>query len=240
MSKLAGQGMLLLLAFVAGAVSMYTWQRHQLRQDAALLAELETSNSVWTPNLEQASTAPGLVDEQAAANAVQPLAEHSQLSKIEVPEIQSVVTRSGTFFEPEGNDSSAQDTTPVLDENAVVVVPVATPGTAVPAPADTKISMIEAPVQALVINSVEQYREFKQRARGSYPQADFDTQQVLVLESTSNLPDKVFEIISLTPEDGKLVVRYRVNVFGLDKKTNTHSAVVMEKQELPLSLIQVL
>lgn len=240
MSKLAGQGMLLLLAFVVGAASMYAWQRHQLRQDASLLADLEVSNSVWTPDLEQASAAPGVVDEQAVASTVKPLAENSQLSKIDVPEIQRVVTRSGASFEPVGDDAAAQDTTPVLDEDAVVAVPVAAPNTAAAPQADTKISMIEAPVQALLITSVEKYREFKQRARGSYPQADFNTQQVLVLESTSNLPDKVFEIISLTPEEGKLVVRYRVNVFGLDKKTNTHSAVVMEKQDLPLSLIQVL
>ena len=40
--------------------------------------------------------------------------------------------------------------------------------------------------------------------------------------------------------DGKILVTYRVNVFGLDKKINTHSAVRIAKRDLPIELKQVL
>ena len=92
----------------------------------------------------------------------------------------------------------------------------------------------------MVIRTLEEYKQFKRRARGDYPQVDFNKQQVVVLESVSNLPDKVFEIVSAKEENGKLLVQYRVNVFGLDKKINTHSAVAVPKSQLPVEIKQVL
>ena len=104
----------------------------------------------------------------------------------------------------------------------------------------TNVTLIEAPLQAKRIQTVEQYKEFKRVARGNYPTADFSKEEVLVLESTSNLPDKVFEIVSVSPTNDSLIVQYRVNVFGLDKKTNTHSAQLIKKTKLPIVLEQVL
>ena len=104
----------------------------------------------------------------------------------------------------------------------------------------TNVTLIEAPLQAKRIETVEQYKEFKRVARGNYPTADFSKEEVLVLESTSNLPDKVFEIVSVSPTNDSLLVQYRVNVFGLDKKTNTHSAQMIKKTKLPIVLEQVL
>ena len=100
--------------------------------------------------------------------------------------------------------------------------------------------MINAPVKARVIKSTADYKKFKQSARGEYPQVDFNKQMVVVLESDSNLPDKVFEIDDVQTQDGHLLVLYRVNIFGLDKKINTHSAKAVQKSVLPLTLKQVL
>ena len=100
--------------------------------------------------------------------------------------------------------------------------------------------MINAPVKARIIKSTADYKKFKQSARGEYPQADFNKQMVVVLESDSNLPDKVFEIKDVQAKDGHLWVFYRVNVFGLNKKINTHSAKAVQKSALPLTLKQVL
>ena len=69
---------------------------------------------------------------------------------------------------------------------------------------------------------------------------DFSKNNVLVLESGSNLPDKAFEIVSVNEDKGKMLVQYRINVFGLDKKTNTHNVVVVSKKNIPLELKQVL
>lgn len=104
----------------------------------------------------------------------------------------------------------------------------------------TGITKIEAPVALKRIQSLDEYKSFKRQARGSYPEANFATEEVLVLESTSNLPDKVFEIVDMVPGKDQLTLIYRVNIFGLDEKTNTHTARKIKKTALPIQLEQVL
>ncbi len=104
----------------------------------------------------------------------------------------------------------------------------------------TSITMIEAPVSVKRIKTLDDYKAFKRTALGSYPAADFAKEEVIVLESQSNLPDKVFEIVSVEPDGENLKLRYRVNVFGLDKKTNTHSAQKISKTSKDITLEQVL
>ena len=104
----------------------------------------------------------------------------------------------------------------------------------------TSITMIEAPVSINRIQTLDDYKAFKRVALGSYPVADVATEEVVVLESQSNLPDKVFEIISIEPDGDNLKLRYRVNVFGLDKKVNTHSAHKIDKTQANIVLEQVL
>lgn len=104
----------------------------------------------------------------------------------------------------------------------------------------TSITLIEAPVQVKRIKTLDDYKVFKRTALGSYPAADFAKEEVVVLESQSNLPDKVFEIVSVDPDGENLKLRYRVNVFGLDKKTNTHSVQKINKTPKNIVLEQVL
>ena len=103
-----------------------------------------------------------------------------------------------------------------------------------------QIAMISAPVRWLVIRDSDGYKQFKRRARGGYPTVDFAKQMLIVLESDSNFPDNVFEIVSAEKQDGALVVSYRVNVLGLDKKINSHSVLPVDKAQLPIELKQVL
>lgn len=105
---------------------------------------------------------------------------------------------------------------------------------------ESKISLIAAPVKTFLIKNTDEYKLFKTRARGGYPEVDFGKKMLVVLESDSNLPDNIFEIVSAEIKDGQLVVAYRVNVFGLDKKTNTHTVWAVQKTELPIELKQVL
>lgn len=108
------------------------------------------------------------------------------------------------------------------------------------APEDTHATMIVAPVRFMLIKNTEEYKAFKQRARGSYPAVDFDKQMLIALESDSNLPDAMFEIVSAAETDGQLLVEYRVNVLGLDKKVNSHSVLAVDKTPAAVELKQVL
>lgn len=233
------------LFFIAGAAAMQMWHLHQARQDKALLDTLTETDSVFVRDMTNAAEPDGVSDTQAPQMGAE-LTVPSQLSKIDVPDVQTVLPRSGAEFVPNAQEETEQTAAlPVLDDSARVAVGTAIQTATAPAPAqpvaaDSKISMIEVPVEAVVIKSLDEYRDFKRRARGSYPEVDFEKQDVLVLESASNLPDKVFEIQTVADDGGKRIVTYRVSVFGLDKKTNTHSVAVADKSNLPIELKQVL
>lgn len=105
---------------------------------------------------------------------------------------------------------------------------------------ESKITMLKVPVRYFLIKNTAAYKDFKTRALGEYPAADFSKDMILGLESENNFPDKVFELVSADLQDGKLIVSYRVNVLGLDKKLNSHSVLVLPKTEAEIELKQVL
>ena len=157
----------------------------------------------------------------------------SQLVRSELPE--GVVLGLPSSAKTEEEKSSGIVLT---DDQETVVLSARTP--AQRAADGSNMTLIEAPVGVKRIKTLDEYKAFKTQARGSYPTADFAKEEVIVLESTSNLPDKVFEIVDIAPEGENLKVRYRVNVLGLDKKINTHSAQKINKSSLPIILEQVL
>lgn len=140
---------------------------------------------------------------------------------------------------PQPSESDEKPTGIVLDDlqTAVVLNAQRPPHRAADG---SNITLIEAPVSVKRITSVDDYKSFKRMALGSYPAADFAKEEVIVLESQSNLPDKVFEIVEIIPGDDQIKVMYRVNMFGLDKKTNTHSAQKINKTSKNIILEQVL
>ena len=104
---------------------------------------------------------------------------------------------------------------------------------------ESKITLVSAPVQYFLIEDTQQYKDFKTRARGKYPEMNFKKQMLVGLESQSNLPDNVFEIDSAEVKDGKLHITYRVNIFDLQDKINTHAVVAVDKTKVPVVLEQI-
>lgn len=227
--NLASAG-ILIATFLVGAAAMRVWDGYRAArvQDDAVV--LNDTDSLLTINMADAGVPEGVsvVEEPDYVESSAP----SQLSKINVEGVEQIISRSGNIITPQEEDSP---------EKVVDLTAISLPAEESSAPQPkSSISMINAPVSARLIKTSDEYKAFKRVARGSYPSADFAKQNVLVLESTSNLPDKVFEIQSVSEEDGKMLVSYRVNVFGLDEKTNTHSAVLVKKSDLPLEMKQVL
>ena len=181
--------------------------------------------------LEEAGL-PDNMQEFAAANTPKSSADlPSQLVRSDLPE--DVVL--GGELAPETEKPSG---VVLSDGQNTVVLNAQTP--AQRAADGTNITMIEAPVAVKRIKTLDDYKAFKRVALGSYPTADFAKEEVLVLESQSNLPDKVFEIVSVEPDGENLKLSYRVNVFGLDQKTNTHSVQKINKTSQNIILEQVL
>ncbi|WP_428056397.1 hypothetical protein [Candidatus Avelusimicrobium alvi] len=223
------------LVFIAGVASMRVWDAYRAAS-APQFADVADSDSLLIVNMDEASEPEGVVA-VSEPEYVDDSTVPSQLSKIKVQGLKRVISRSGASIDAPQDDG---DSSPVVlgdvDRTAVPA------GTAQPTklPSDSKISMIEAPVQVRLIKTLNDYKAFKRTARGKYPEADFTKDYIVVLESTSNLPDKVFEIQDVVEDNGKMQVIYRVNIFGLDQKTNTHSAVRIDKRDLPVELKQVL
>lgn len=198
-------------------------------------ADVDTAQPVIT--LETDVTEPEDLPQPQEEQAVSAEGIPSQIAKIDLPNVTGIVSR-----QPQEAEASAPRlTAPVVSaQDKPVDTMSATFGNADGGQEDSNISMIVLPVTYRVIKNTQEYRQFKTQARGSYPQVNFAKQMLVVLESDSNFPDKVFEIESAKPKDGKLEVRYRVNVFGLDKKINTHSVIAVDKTQLPVELKQVL
>jgi len=185
--------------------------------------------------LAQAGLPEGLRDAELMDNTPKSSAQiPSQLVRTDLPEDIVIGGEVASSQEPEARPSGV-----VLSDGQNTVV-LNSQKPAQRAADGTNITMIEAPVQAKRIKTLDEYKAFKREARGSYPTADFATEEVIVLESASNLPDKVFEIVDVMPEEDVLKVRYRVNVFGLGDKINTHSAKKISKSTKNIILEQVL
>lgn len=230
----------LAVVFLAGLATMRLWDAHRNATDETLPSAQRTA-SIELVDMEDSSLPQGVTYAEKEAPIKKPQGR-SHLSSIDVPELEAIISKAGAVYYPAKQSSEPAQLPPSIELDSQTQVALGPEGPLPISPADseTKIAMIDAPVQALVIKTLGEYRQFKRRARGSYPTVDFTKHHVLVLESASNLPDKAFEIDSTREEDGKLQVYYRVNVFGLDKKTNTHNVVVISKKELPLTLKQVL
>lgn len=229
---------LCLLCAGAGALGMRAWDMY-----ASVCVEpiaIVPAHDVLPAMPEQTDIPPqAALAQDVQENVPAPLQEDttvSQLTKINVPDLKTVITRNGSFDVPEPGEA----TPPTVGDAKYVVLDVKPAETADRAENGSQLSMIEAPVEAKLIKTLDEYKAFKREARGNYPEADFSKEYVAVLFSASNLPDKMFEIVSVQEEDGKQVLRYRINILGLDQKINTHSALVVPNSKLPLVLKQVL
>ena len=234
-----------LAVFLAGIATMRIVSFHQSEKNKP--QELPPPMFLTAPStdidLKNAQTAEGFsVVDPLAPQYVDDSELPSQMAKIQLKGVDHVISRSGEKVEGEKEEEGKEKNTsePIHLGDAGYVVPSVQAVASTAVASDTKISMIAAPAKALLIKNTEEYKQFKRKALGAYPKTDFSDEYLLTLESTTNLPDKVFEIQDVQEENGKMVVVYRVSVFGLDKKTNSHHVVRIAKKDLPIELKQVL
>ena len=165
----------------------------------------------------------------------------SQLTSIHLPDVAAVRKPSDPSEIAAQEGAPAKEVVPLdLKNGQTVVVPLDGAQTEDAQAQESARVMIQAPVRYKLINTLEEYKAFKRKARGSYPDVNFAANRLLVLESDSNLPDNLFEIVDVTREGEKVLVTYRVNIIGLNEKTNTHSVKVLKKSNREIELKQIL
>ncbi len=162
----------------------------------------------------------------------------SQIALTDLSDIAGVAPKEEEV--PEAEESSKKPVDLQLTGEEVASVAPQTIPAATADLEDSQITLIAAPVKYYTIQNATEYKAFKNKARGNYPKVDFAKQMLIVLESESNLPDNVFELISADPQQDELLVTYRVNVFKLDKKINSHTVLPVDKTQAPIQLKQVL
>ncbi|WP_424244053.1 hypothetical protein Dip510_001241 [Elusimicrobium posterum] len=104
----------------------------------------------------------------------------------------------------------------------------------------SKIAMITAPVKTRTIKTTAEYNAFKKEAQGSYPAINFNKDQLFVLESDTNLPHNIFDIVDLKKEGDKNIIEYRVMILGLKFRSHSHTFKVIPKNIKNIEIRQVL
>ena len=226
------------LVCLAGVACMRVWDC--FRMPEPVVAEVPGSSSLLLVNLADPTGPADLPGEDEPPQDYKDAsAVPSHLPNIKMQGVEKITFLPSATQQEEEEPAPKTPKTPVHLGSADHIVPNATMPRQLPEE-ESKISMISVPVQVRVIKTADDYKAFKRVARGKYPQANFAKDNIITLESTGNWPDKVFEIQDVVEQNGKMVVLYRVNIFGMDKKTNTHSVVRVAKRNLPVELKQVL
>jgi len=236
---------LMIVSFLAGAVCMRLIDGARagaLAEDTA--SELDSASLV-TIDLKDGQLPEGTYEaEQAADVQSAEKMPPSQIADVTLEGFQGI-------YVPE---KETQDTNEMLSQMAlppqkaepVVLATTSTAVNALPTARvpvedsdDNSTLLVQLPVSVKIIKTQNEYKEFKRTARGKYPDVNFKKEMLVVLLSESNMPDNMLEIVKVTPSEGEIEVSYRVNIFGLDQKTNTHSVAATEKSNKNVVLKQV-
>ena len=116
------------LVFLAGAASMRIWDHYHLAP-AHMPVEVAPLSAVFEMDMSQAQMPQGVEDAQAEAHKLVP-AHHSQIAKVNLPDVQAIIPRSGNAYETEEDVSKKMITPPVQitgDYPSVTEIPAATP-----------------------------------------------------------------------------------------------------------------
>jgi hypothetical protein len=235
---------LMIASFLAGAICMRLWDGARLHTQA--VAENPRgveSASLLVMDLKEGKLPEGIYEAEQAENVRNESdMPPSQLADVKIEGFESVYVAE----EKQPADPLAQMPLPPQKADPVTIATTSTVVNVLPTARvpvndedESTITLIQLPVSVKTIKTQDEYKQFKRTARGQYPEVNFQKEMVIVLLSESNMPDNMLEIVKVTPLDDKLEVTYRVNVFGLDQKTNTHSVAVTEKSKKEIVLKQV-
>ena len=228
----------LLAALVLGAWLGKIYERKHCPADCPSVAARSGQQTVL-PDLREGELPQGMEEiDPARMHSAEEVP--SQLVPINLPGVKSVEKPSSSEEETNAWIPPHQAAPVVLQQGHQTVVPLPSKPVNSIDGEETNITMIEAPVKFRVIKTLDEYKAFKRTAKGKYPDVDFSRNMVLVLESDSNLPDNMFEIVDVQEQGDQLLLTYRVSIIGLHEKTNTHSVKWVKKSNKKVVLKQVL
>ena len=228
----------LLAALILGAWLGRTYERkHAPAHCPAVVAHNE--QHIALPDLSEGELPQGTEElDQMQMHSAEEIP--SQLVPINLPNVKSVEKPSSPDEETKALMASRSPSPVVLQQGRQTVVPLPTTPVNSVDGEETNITMLEAPVKLKIVKTLDEYKAFKRIAKGKYPDVDFSKNMVLVLESDSNLPDNMFEIVDVQEQGDELLLTYRVTIIGLHEKTNTHSVKWVKKSNKKVVLKQVL
>ncbi|MCG2726342.1 MAG: hypothetical protein L6420_08870 [Elusimicrobia bacterium] len=110
--------------------------------------------------------------------------------------------------------------------------------------ADSKITMIKAPVDYKLFTGAKTWEAFASSHKGDFPVIDFTKKNAVILVSLSDFPSGIFKIADTIKTPKEIIIKYRVNplimaVNNEPDKHNYYTAAVISKSDLPIRLVQV-
>ena len=106
--------------------------------------------------------------------------------------------------------------------------------------AKAKAARASAPVSYTLFSDAAAYNEFRKKNPAStLPAADFTRQRVAILVSVSNMPNKIFEVLSADSSGKEALVTYRINpLAAAEEGPDRYAFAVLEKGAKPVRLVQ--
>ncbi len=104
---------------------------------------------------------------------------------------------------------------------------------------DSRITMLQLPVDFLVIKDVKSYEKFLQENEGSYPKVDFSKNEIAIVLSAGKFSDTFFEIVKTEASDTEIKIFYRVNLMSKNKDKEQKNYILIDNTNLPVNFIQV-
>ncbi len=155
----------------------------------------------------------------------------------------STANRQPDFFE-QASRPAPKTTKIILDNDSPVMNPEDISSEQGLAQADStdlpnRITMIRAPARFTVVSSAADYKKYKAENKGEYPSVDFKKERIVFVESDSALSNGFFEVSDYEDGPEKLTVKYRVNIFGADKRDGRAPYIIIPAGDKEVAIEQI-
>ncbi|WP_428065724.1 hypothetical protein [Candidatus Proelusimicrobium volucris] len=102
-----------------------------------------------------------------------------------------------------------------------------------------RITMIRAPARFSLISSAADYKKYKAENKGEYPSVDFKKERIVFVESDSMLSNGFFQVADYEDTPDKIIVRYRVNIFGAEKRDGRAPYIIIPFGDKKVAIEQI-
>lgn len=236
---------LLLGVFVAGLLwEYYLKPKYQIKSgDAEVLSAIERADIAALNEATAEIEGEVLFKDYGAGVEFKDDIINNSSGEAEEFDFHSTANRQPDFFEQAARPPKKttkiilEDDSPVMNPEDIALEQDLAPADSTELP--NRITMIRAPARFSLISSAADYKKYKAENKGEYPSVDFKKERIVFVESDSMLSNGFFQVADYEDTPDKIIVRYRVNIFGADKRDGRAPYLIIPSGEKEVSIEQI-